>query len=419
MNSKWTIVFFLFILSLPFSLIAQSAEGCDGIRYYQEVFTDISKTTVQFGENTNPQGNTQALYMDVYEPDGDQLSKRPLIVLAFGGAFVAGQRSDMAAYCRGFAKRGYIAATIDYRIWNILLQGIPDSVDMMDLAIKAVSDMKAAVRHFRQDADTDNVFKIDTNFIFVGGLSAGAITALHTAYLDADDEIPDYMQDLVDANGGLEGNSGDATNLNYSSEVHGVLNMSGALHRKDWLGAGDPPLASYHGTEDEVVPFFQGRAKVFGFEFMTLHGSGNLKAQADAVGVENMLVEAPGAGHEDAYTSAAFNVYFDEFIGRYFQFFHEIICDGLMVATEEQQASPFNIVLAPNPASEVLHVSVETPFTSLEAILFDSLGKMIWQSVDSSAGSFSIEKRLVGSGVFWLKVQGEDGAYAIQKVIFQ
>ena len=47
------------------------------------------------------------LYMDVYEPMGDDYSDRPLIIFMFGGAFVGGSRSsgDIVNLCENYASQ--------------------------------------------------------------------------------------------------------------------------------------------------------------------------------------------------------------------------------------------------------------------------------------------------------------------------
>ena len=61
--------------------------------------------------------------------------------------------------CEYFARRGYVAASIDYRLYDGVLFPTPDSLVMADEMLKAVSDMKAAVRFFREDADQSNIYK--------------------------------------------------------------------------------------------------------------------------------------------------------------------------------------------------------------------------------------------------------------------
>jgi len=219
------------------STSAQNVEGCDGVRYYYDVFNDVSKTLEQYGSNMLADGNPINLEMDVFQPLGDDVEKRPLIIWAHGGAFVAGERSEMDTLCYLFAKKGFVTATMSYRLYPLTL-GIPDSLDMLDAAIRAIGDMKAVVRHFREDAATENKYKIDPNHIYVGGASAGAMMAVQVGYLDNDDDIPDYFTDVLAVNGGLEGNTGSAQNQSYSSEVQGVINLAGAIHKLDWIQDG-------------------------------------------------------------------------------------------------------------------------------------------------------------------------------------
>ena len=46
--------------------------------------------------------------MDVYTPDGDTYTERPLIIFAHGGSFYAGDKNNptMVSLCESFAKRG-------------------------------------------------------------------------------------------------------------------------------------------------------------------------------------------------------------------------------------------------------------------------------------------------------------------------
>lgn len=71
------------------------------------------------GERTRP------LRLDVHLPADDGTGAlRPAVVMAFGGAFHRGSRSDdrfegntsIAEYARRFAARGYVCASIDYRL---------------------------------------------------------------------------------------------------------------------------------------------------------------------------------------------------------------------------------------------------------------------------------------------------------------
>ena len=259
-------------------------------RYYQSVFGQVRiRRNVEFARVTTLLGLSQTLYADVYEPAGDTVRRRPLVVLAHEGGFLTGTRDDavMTALCTRLAKLGYVAASIDYRLYFFPF----DSVGIGRAAIRATQDMRAAVRFFRHDAATARRFRVHPQYVFVGGSSAGAFMALQTAYLNKTREVPAYL-DVADL-GGLEGRDGHP---GYSSRPRGVINLCGALARASWLEAGDVPLLSVHGTRDGVVPFGQG---VIGAQLPTqrVAGSGALSARAAAVGVPYVLRPLRGAGH--------------------------------------------------------------------------------------------------------------------------
>ena len=109
--------------------------------------------------------------------------------------------------------------------------------------IEAVFDAKAAVRFFKKDAAQNNVYRVDTNNVFVGGYSAGAFTALHYAYLSEENEVASLgfegLLDYIQAHGGMEGDSG---NQGYSSSVKGVINIAGGLLKTYLIDPSEPIL---------------------------------------------------------------------------------------------------------------------------------------------------------------------------------
>lgn len=162
----------------------------------------------------------RALRLDKYEPADDKgRSDRPALLLAFGGAFHRGSKEDdtfateeglrntsIAEYCRRFAKMGYVACSIDYRLvqeaphpGSTLVVADPTAIprsrvdhvrEFLGLppataqqlwrGIEAASDdMAAAFRFLRKHATE---WRIDPARIAVGGFSAGARTALNAAF---------------------------------------------------------------------------------------------------------------------------------------------------------------------------------------------------------------------------------------------
>ena len=54
---------------------------------------------------------------------GDDLESRPLVLMLFGGSYIGGSRTspDIVEICTRYAKMGYVAAAIDYRLTTELL----------------------------------------------------------------------------------------------------------------------------------------------------------------------------------------------------------------------------------------------------------------------------------------------------------
>ena len=380
----FTILLSLLLCMSSISWSQNDAEGCDGQQYFYDLYEDVEKVTVQYGINTGVTGVIEELFMDIYLPTNSQVAQRPAIVWAFGGGFVFGAREDMEEACLTFARKGYVTATIDYRLYHPLL-GLPDSTAVLDIMVKAMHDMRAAVRFLRQDADNDNLYRIDPNRIMVGGASAGAITALQTAYLDEEDVIPSYINDVINANGGLEGTSGDAQNLSYSSSAFGVINLSGALLRNAWMdNSSNIPLVSMHGMEDVIVPFNHGvaTADINGLivEFVGMDGSGLIHQKAETLGMNHYLVAVPGGGHDDIYFAPEFEPYRIDYSENGILFVYNQICPDTELGPPP--TSTFKLPLStleagPNPTNGLVRISI--PENQLEDIfLYDTQGKLVW-----------------------------------------
>jgi len=258
-----------------FLSILFSQEECDGTRYFEEVFqqVDISQN-ITYGGNYNPNIWGQAqwvdLKMDVYEPSGDSHQNRPLVIFMFGGSFVAGDKTspDIVELCTRYAKSGYVAAAIDYRLTTNLIWSANTETAYM-AAAKAIHDLKSSIRYFRMEVENGNQYNIDPNRIYAGGVSAGGIAAVNAAYLNEANEVPDHLTDFMDENGGLEGNSG---NEGYSSEFHGIINLCGAVGAPEWIIENDIPVVNVHGDEDTIVPYGDGLITLFGLN-MQVYGS--------------------------------------------------------------------------------------------------------------------------------------------------
>jgi len=391
---------FLFAL-LPLQAFAQ-ALGCDGQRYRTTVFTDVTVTeAIKFGENTTIGGNFQELYMDVYEPTDDELEARPAVVLAFGGGFVEGSRQSLDGICRTLASKGFVAATIDYRLFD---QGIPVSINQMyDVVVKATGDMKAAIRFLREDAATDNQFRIDADFVFAGGISAGAITAAHVAYLEETDDIASNIETAIEDNGGFEGNS--STNTQYSSEVQGVINYSGALSAASYIDSNEPPLFSVHDDGDAVVPYGNGSVPAGPFVFVYLEGSQSMHAQAEAAGIDNELITIENSNSHVSYFLENADDYEQEVEEATANFLGDILC-GPLSSLEEAKAGEQKLDIFPNPASSGLTLSFKDVMVEAYHInIYNSAGQLVLQKNGLSGQRQHVAIAPLQPGYYTLEVE--------------
>ena len=126
-------------------------------RYLDEIFEDVTKTeNIVYGNAPDLpfiflfEWNTEDidLDMDLYEPAGDTLTNRPVIIFIHSGTFFAGhnEADDVVALSIASAKRGYVAVSMNYRLGlNIL-----SSYSGERAVYRGVQDASAVVRYLRE-----------------------------------------------------------------------------------------------------------------------------------------------------------------------------------------------------------------------------------------------------------------------------
>ncbi len=228
-------------------------------------------------------GGDTELLLDLAMPAKDS-GPFPAVVCIHGGGWRGGKRQDLSQLMKTLASRGFVAATISYRL--VSNAKFPAQVE----------DCKAAVRWLRANAAK---YKIDKDHIGAVGFSAGGHLVCMLGVTGKED--------------GLEGSGGSAE---QSSAVQAVVDFFGPtdLASNDWSEdvrtravvpfLGDtlanqperyrkaspisfvkgvaPPFLIFHGTEDPTVSIEQSRnfAK---------------KLQANQISVK--VIEVAGAGH--------------------------------------------------------------------------------------------------------------------------
>ena len=363
---------FLSLLALlPLCVSAQY--DCSTGRFASEVFAAFTKTAdIQYGQNKTLQGVNTPLMMDIFEPAGDTMPRRPLVIWATGGYFLFCDKTEMYPLCEAAAKRGFVSASITYRLWGQF--SVPDSVTYMSVAIRATHDMKAAIRFFKADAAGPDLYKVDTTQIYIGGYSAGGIISLQAAYVDRLTEVPAFIADTLAAHGGIEGDSGNPGHI--SGDIAGVVSMAGALYRDTIIDAGnDIPALLVHGDADEVIPYGHDYAHVFGINVVMLDGSSQLHQRMDALGIANTLFTVPNGGHDGPVSTLEGINWSDSTAFYVSNFLAEQVCGWQTSVAPRQPALSFR--LSPNPSTGKAVLSLSGTTSGATLALYNTEGREV------------------------------------------
>jgi len=271
------------------------------IRYIDEVFDNINITEdVVYGNAPDLpfwfwfEWNTEDidLTMDIYEPAGDTISNRPVIIFAHTGAFFSGHNEldDVVSLATSAAKRGYTAVNINYRLGlNVL------STYSGERAVyRATQDGSAAIRFLREYSD---IYNLDPNSIFMWGTSAGAFVGLHLSYLDEEDRPEATYGSGDDPDLGCyvcEGN-----NYDHSPKPNALVSCWGAIGSLDWIDENDSiPAIMFHGTLDPIVPINSGFPFTIDIALPIVYGSNLIHERLEEMGIHNELHAEDGLLHE-------------------------------------------------------------------------------------------------------------------------
>jgi len=213
-------------------------------------------------------------------PAGLPGTSRPLIIWMHGGGFKFGSRKGAGPrfWCTGFARRGYLCASIDYRM--TVKKTLTSFPALVKGCFIAVEDVREAVAYFKAHYKT---WDIDTNRIILGGNSAGGIIALQAVY-----SKPDELLKL--AGDTAQPINGNGASFPHPGSVAAVINFWGAIFETDWLNNARVPIVSVHGGNDHIVS--AGRKGEHFFGSLSIH------AKADSLSIPNRVKIYDGYSHE-------------------------------------------------------------------------------------------------------------------------
>lgn len=249
-------------------------------------------------------GTPVDLLLDAAFPKTSDRARLPVVVYVHGGGYVGGSRTMGLPFILAFARGGYFAVTIDYRL-------APAS-----RFPAAVHDCKGAIRFLRANAE---VLGIDPDRIGVWGHSAGGhLSALlgvsgNQPQLDGAVGPPGTATAVacaVSVSGPSHFDSPTAQARGFLDAWFGEPGEPGEARARRVAQAGsaghvdpeDPPILLVHGEVDRLVP---------------IEHSERLHDALRQAGVETELLRVAGQGHLVAAPRAYRRIgeFFDQHLG--------------------------------------------------------------------------------------------------------
>ena len=401
----------ILLLLCVFGLQAQS-----GVRYAEPVFDSVLTSSGIPFSSVYRVGATSptTLYLDFYEPSGDTLQSRPLVITVFGGAFVAGSRNyvDMQTYCNRFAQHGYAAASIDYRLLPLTSF---NTTSLIRNAYMAAQDVSSAIRFFKAYSQE---YRIDTNNIFLLGNSSGSISILNEIFL-GEDERPAETFNEPDL-GGMH-TSGYDDYANFSPKVAGAIAQWGGVMDVSIIDSSEyVPLCMIHGTADDVVFYDSGYcySSYFSTLLPFMYGSHTIANRLDDLGIEDYELHT-FEGKEHCFYLTAFTILLSDEFDTCFNISRNFLYRNLKLPTPTSVPNIINesMRVFPNPTDDVL--CVKLPGTGIaNAVLFDLLGRIVeTMRTPSLQGIATINVRNIPAGIYLLLVTDDNGKKYHRKII--
>jgi len=361
------------IILIPFLIIwfSGSAQVCqDPNRFTEAQFfnrnTIISELDQIYGSAVNHQGQNQNLTMDIFYPDTtiDAMAHRPLVMLIHGGGFSAGSKEVLREECRLLAERGFVTASINYRLgWN----SSPPNGQIRAI-YRAHQDAKAAMRYLVSNWQD---YGIDTNWVFIGGGSAGAITSNLVTY-QSELEWTLIYPGIVNLLGGLD-NSTNAIVQDF--DIKGVWNNWGAVFPSVMQNSELVPQIAFHGVLDPTVAIDTGSNGLIGSHIIHQELISNTicaELNVDSTGGHGIYIDPNGRLYRSQRTAC---------------FFRSVMCGGCQSQILSQVSSiqcssgldledpgiQKSFSLYPNPSDATLYII--SPEEKFNLRLFQANGR--------------------------------------------
>lgn len=406
------------ILLIASCIISANASDCLNGRYKTKLFPNVKRTNnVVYATKLQSNGYPIDLKYDVYEPQGDTASSRAVMLLIHGGAYLKllDQNSpDIVLMCNYFAQHGYVAISIDYRQETNLLGLLSEEI-MVKAVSRALIDTKEAVDHLVNTYSNGNPYRIDTTKAFIGGVSAGAVSAMFITYLDSLQQLPlQYQQWIIEANG----SNADSILRHKFDHIKpkAAISISGALLDTSWMVPNGIELLLNHGSADPIVPYNYG--KPFSLPTLpNLYGGKAMNLRAQNQGIYCEFEDWIGRGHVPFMNLSFPDIIFN-FINQPIldsterhirDFCYRLLdCDTRTTGIKENSISG-NLTLFPNPSTG--NFTIEIPKGILankwNIAIYDITGKeMQLKEFNGNTNLIAVNENLP-NGMYFIKMSYE------------
>ncbi len=390
--------FFLFTLFVSLSFLIEAQYCSTDIRFTEKAYFNTTQIDsvfdVTYGSVQTWDNQSQNLKFDIYYPKDseDNLSKRPVIVIMHGGSFLVGDKSDWRLVTREFAKRGFVAVTINYRLGY----DANDNTGLLKAIYRGNQDLNACLRYVTNHADQ---YQIDNNWLFIGGGSAGAFTCLNSVYM-TQSEWNTAFPGAETIMGSLY-TSGNNLTDNYS--VKGIFNNWGMtvgafIEQSEML-----PMISFHGELDDIVEIDVSSTGQFGSrkiheELVAKNICSDLSVQTD--GGHGIYTDYFGSIFRVNRASCFFKSVFCSTCSDFYSTnYVEANCSETQSVDELQESK---IKIFPNPTSDIIQISSEIQIEKME--LFNLTG----QNIPIILNNNEINLNKLEEGYYFLKLLGTD-----------
>lgn len=234
---KFNIIFCSFFLFNTSGLIAKSQIKSFSGDVEEENTVKVIRN-IRYGNEPKKieQDSSSDRILDLYIPN-EEKEKLPVFIFIHGGGFRGGDKGSTQSFCSKISAHGFVVVSINYYLTlkyekvagvscsAYMAHGLPKRGfhPLLQQSIKNASgDVQLAFKWIKRNAKKYN---LDLSAVFISGGSAGAMTALYTAYVSNQKILP------IDA----------------------VVNLWGGLEDPGYIENGAPPLLTYHGDQDKLI----------------------------------------------------------------------------------------------------------------------------------------------------------------------